>query len=246
MGCINANEFLATVTPALNSGDVEALREVVSDQWKPHDLCGLLRHKELDVRRTAVVTLGVTGDVSVVGCLTRCLHDDDEQVHHFAEDALWSIWFRSGKCAAADQFRAGVTALTEDDYPAAIEAFRAAVDQDPAFAEAYNQLAIAHYLSSEWEASVSACRQVLALMPTHFGAMAGLGHCYAHLGQLRQAIDCYRRALAINPRMSPIADAKARLEHQLAKEEEQTGPSCPMTPPHTKLLDFEFDPTDQA
>ncbi|MEM9420524.1 MAG: tetratricopeptide repeat protein [Planctomycetota bacterium] len=244
MGRVNANEFLHTVTPALNSGDVEALREVVSHHWTAKDLCCLLGHQDPDVRRTAVVTLGVTGDVSIVGCLTRCLHDDDEQVHQFAEDALWSVWFRGGKCAAADQFRAGVTALTDDDYAGAIEAFREAVEEDPAFAEAYNQLAIAHYLSSEWEASVSACRQVLALMPTHFGAMAGLGHCYAHLGQLRQAIDCYRRALAINPRMSPIADAKARLEEQLTKEEGQAGPACPMTPPHTKLLNFEFDPTE--
>jgi len=247
MGRIQADEFLNAVTPALNRGDVEALRDEVNRRWKPADLCCLLGHVDLDTRRTAVVTLGVVGDRGVVGCLSRCLHDDDAQVHQFAEDALWSIWFRTGKCAAAEEFRAGVTALTEDDYPAAVDAFNRALDLDPEFAEAYNQLAIAHYLSSEWDASMSACRQVLALMPTHFGAMAGLGHCYAHRGELPQAIDCYRRALVMNPRMSPIADAKARLEDQLAQEVAESGggegSSAVDPPPSTAFLNFDFDPT---
>ncbi len=246
MGRIQADEFLRAVTPALDRGDVEALRDEVNRRWVPADLCCLLTHADLDTRRTAVVTLGVVGDRGVVGCLTRCLHDDDAQVHQFAEDALWSIWFRSGKCAAAEAFREGVVALTEDDFPAAIAAFNRALDLDPDFAEAYNQLAIAHYLSGEWDASMSACRQVLALMPTHFGAMAGLGHCYAHRGELPQAIDCYRRALVINPRMSPIADAKKRLEAQLAQAESeaqaQGDAPAAVDPFRTALLDL--DQTD--
>jgi tetratricopeptide (TPR) repeat protein len=49
-------------------------------------------------------------------------------------------------------------------------------------------------------------------MPTHFGAIAGMGHCYTQLGQLDQALECYRRALEINPRMSTIARMIDRLE----------------------------------
>lgn len=244
MGRIQADEFLRAVTPALDRGDVEALRDEVNRRWQPADLYCLLGHADLDTRRTAVVTLGVVGDRSVVGSLTRCLHDEDPQVHQFAEDALWSIWFRSGKCAAAEAFREGVVGLTEDDFPAAIAAFNHALDLDPEFAEAYNQLAIAHYLGGEWDASMSACRQALALMPTHFGAMAGLGHCYAHRSELPQAIDCYRRALVINPRMSPIADAKQRLEEQLAQTatEADSQGSAPAAAdsPHTALLDLDL------
>lgn len=238
MGRPHADEFLQAVTPALNRGDVEALRDVVSQCWVPTDLCELLKHADLDVRRTAVVTLGLVGDRGIVGCLTRCLHDPDDQVHQFAEDALWSVWFRGGKCAAAAKFREGAVALTQDEYDRAIDLFREAASIDPEFAEAHNQLAIAHYLANHWACSMSACRAALALMPTHFGAMAGLGHCHAHRGELPQAIDCYRRALAINPRMPAIADAKARLEHQLAENSSAWDDAFNTPPADTVLLDF--------
>ncbi|MEM9753082.1 MAG: tetratricopeptide repeat protein [Planctomycetota bacterium] len=241
-----AEKFMHVVTPALNAGDVEALRDGVSQRWKPSELCGLLQHADLEVRRTAVVTLGIVGDRGVVGCLTRCLHEPDEQVQQFAEDALWSIWFRLGKPASAEKFREGVIALTEDRYEDAVRALDRAIARDPEFAEAYNQLAIAHYLSNQWEASMVACRQALSLMPTHFGAMAGLGHCYAHRGRLRQAIDCYRRALTINPQMSPIADAKARLEKQLAETEADGLPEAADDEPQAVLLDLDFDLNDRS
>jgi tetratricopeptide (TPR) repeat protein len=38
-------------------------------------------------------------------------------------------------------------------------------------------------------------------MPCHFGAWAGMGHGYAQLGKIRCAIDCYEKALEINPHL---------------------------------------------
>lgn len=239
MGRLSADEFLTAVTPALNQGDVETLRDEVDARWTAKELCGLLEHADVDVRRTAVVTLGIVGNRCVVGCLTRCLHDNDEQVHQFAEDALWSIWFRGGKCEAAERFREGSFAVAEDRFDEARHAFEQAIELDPEFAEAHNQLAIVHYLMHDWSASMEACRKALALMPTHFGAMAGLGHGYAHRGELPQAIDCYRRALAINPKTPQIADAKCRLEAQLAKNE--NGDSPPASAKITQVIDFGDD-----
>lgn len=212
-----AEEFLSVVRPALDGGDAEALACAVADRWSARDICCLLGHRDADVRATVVVTLGIVGDRSVVGCLIRCLHDNDVRVNQFAEDALWSIWFRIGNAAAYDTFHQGVMALADDDWDVAISAFEHAVAADPEFAEAYNQLAIAHYLSGDWNASIEACRKTLALMPTHFGAMAGLGHCYAHVGKPQQAIDCYRRALSINPRMAPIREAMRDLQAEQGK-----------------------------
>lgn len=237
---------MSVVTPALGRGDVEVLRDEIDRRWKPADLCGLLSDPDLDVRRTAVVTMGLVGDRGVIGCLTRCLHDADAQVHQFAEDALWSIWFRIGNPAASERFRKGLKFLSDEDFVAAAAEFNQTLDLDPDFAEAYNQLAIAHYLSGEWDASISACRRVLALMPTHFGAMAGLGHGYAHRGELKQAIDCYRRALAINPQMTAITDAKQRLEAELARDPVEGKPFGQADSYDSESFNFEFDPTDRS
>ncbi len=218
MGRPDPDEFLLAVKPALESGDADSLARQVA-RWSPAALSTLLSHADRDVRRTAVVVLGIVGDGSVVGCLTRCLHDPDDRVHQFAEDALWSIWFRAGNDVAAPPFHEALAALAEDRHADAVSCLHEALHHDPDFAEAYNQLAIAEYLQGHWSRSVDACREALARLPTHFGAMAGLGHGYAHVGELRQAVDCYRRALAINPRMHAIATAKSRLERQLARHQ---------------------------
>ena len=212
MSRVTPDEFLETVKPALERGDIQALRDRVLQRWAPRSLCPLLQLPDLNLRRTVVVTLGVIGDREVVGMLTRCLHDPDDQVHQFAEDALWSIWFRGGKPAAAEHFQNGTAALAEEKYARAADEFAIAAHHDPDFAEAYNQLAIAYYLDQKWDACRRACRRALALMPMHFGALAGLGHVHAHEGEVCQAIDAYRRALSINPRMAAIREAKAKLE----------------------------------
>jgi Tfp pilus assembly protein PilF len=47
--------------------------------------------------------------------------------------------------------------------------------------------------------------------------MAGMGHCYAHQGQWRQARHCYRLALAIHPRLEGIQTSLDQIE-QLLRE----------------------------
>lgn len=213
---VDRTEFLATVSKALQAGDAEALARDVAARWTPRQLCRLLGDRSVDVRRTVAITLGLMGDATCVGCLTRALHDADEQVNAMAEHGLWSIWFRLGSPATSRPFAEGIAMLESEAYAAAIERFEMAAEADPTFAEAYNQLGIAQFLLGHWQASVDACGEALDLMPGHFGAMAGMGHGYTQLGKYDEAVDCYRRALAINPRMPGISQAVERLEHKLA------------------------------
>ena len=53
-------------------------------------------------------------------------------------------------------------------------------------------------------------------MPIHFGAWAGMGHCHAHQGKLHQAVECYERALSINPHMTQVRQAIAELKGKLS------------------------------
>jgi Tfp pilus assembly protein PilF len=49
-------------------------------------------------------------------------------------------------------------------------------------------------------------RQVLKREPRHFGALAGLGLIFQDIGDDKQALEVYRRALALYPRMERIPD----------------------------------------
>jgi len=129
-----------------------------------------------------------------------------------AEHALWSIWFRAGDPQATATFRAGVNLMAAESYLPAVRAFTEAAQIDPLFAEALNQRAIAHFFLYQWQESLDCSRKVICLNPTHFGAIAGMGHCFTQLGDLKRALACYRRAIQIHPRMTAVRRMIERLE----------------------------------
>jgi tetratricopeptide (TPR) repeat protein len=199
--------LIELVVPALREGRAEAVAETVLARWQPEQLCPLLEHDEVDVRRVAAITLGLVGDAAVTDCLLKALHDPDLQVNRMAEHGLWSIWFRSCHPRAAEPFRLGVGMVAQDHYERALGYFRRAQEIDGGFAEAFNQCAVAHFFLQEWTESLEDCLETLERVPRHFGALAGMGHCYTQLDELDRAADCYRHALLINPRMPAIRTA---------------------------------------
>jgi len=216
MSRVCCDEFVKVVSPALAGGDADGLCRAVAERWTPPELCPLLGSTRVDVRRAAALTLGLVGGAEVVGCLARSLTDADDQVYREAENALWSIWFRGGAAEAVEHFHAGVQAIAENRYSEALTLLRKATDTDPEFSEAHNQTGIVHYLRGEWACCNDACRRALALTPTHFGALASLGHGYAHLGEYAKAIASYERALLVNPRMQELREACCSLRRRVA------------------------------
>lgn len=212
---IKPQRFLDVVRPHLESGNADSLAEAILEYWHPKQLCSLLSHRDANVRRIAAVTLGFVGDRSCVGCLSRCLHDEDEQVNEMAEHSLWAIWFRSCEPAAVKSFQEGMAFVVAETYEPAIDCFRDALRIDPDFAEAHNQCGIARFLLGHWRDAIEDCKRTLLRQPCHFGAMAGMGHAYAQLEDWPNALDCYRRAIAINPRMPAIVGAVECLDRKL-------------------------------
>ncbi len=206
MNMIDEKSFIEVVRPALALADPTALAKEVRMRWKPCQVGQLLESADLDVRRVAAVTLGLIGTQRQVGALAKALHDADDCVNSMAEHSLWSIWFRLGRPETSQPFQNGLAMIESENYHAAIDCFRQAAALDKDFAEAYNQCAIAHYFLGEYDEAIEDCHQALKLMPCHFGAMAGIGHCYCEKGDCSKALEYYGKALQINPRMDEIRD----------------------------------------
>jgi tetratricopeptide (TPR) repeat protein len=123
---------------------------------------------------------------------------------------------------ANHQLARGAQALERKDYQHALKHFNRALEIDPEFAEAYNQ--------RRWRRTCSSATRIRSRtadgrsqrMPSHFGALAGMGHCYAHLGQFREAIDSYRQALAIHPHMDACAKRSRNLRPSYATKRTAT------------------------
>ena len=212
---INPEEFISTLEPSLSEGRVEEALRHVRARWTAPQIVSLLQDNSADVRKIAALALSLVGDRDTIRPLAIALHDPDAMVAQVAEHALWSVWFRLGNPHASCLVKCGNNHLHHNNYVCALEKFSQAILEDPHFAEAYNQRAIANYLCERFDDAIADSRAALALIPQHFGAMSGMGHCYSHLGDWRQARHCYRLALAIHPRLEGIQTSLDQIEQIL-------------------------------
>jgi tetratricopeptide (TPR) repeat protein len=212
---INPEEFISTLEPSLSQGRIEEAIEHVRARWTAGQIVTLLRDDSADVRKVAALALSLVGDAGAIRPLALALHDKDAMVSQVAEHALWSIWFRMGNTRSVRLVKCGNNHLHHGNYVSALEKFSQAIHEDGQFAEAYNQRAIAHYLCERFDDSIADCKSALALIPQHFGAMAGMGHSFAHIGNWREARHCYRLSLAIHPRLEGIETSLSHIDQLL-------------------------------
>jgi tetratricopeptide (TPR) repeat protein len=204
---IEPSQFVAAVQPLLERQDVAGLLQLVRTRWSKEQLKSILECDDLDARKVACLALALAGEKCSIPCVAKQLQHPDPVVNQMAEHALWSIWFRCGNPEANQELCRGTRALGRRDLECAMKHFTRATELDPTFAEAYNQRAIAKYLAERYEESIADCREAVERMPCHFGAWAGMGHCEAHQGRLAEALECYEKAVAINPHLDGIREA---------------------------------------
>ncbi len=212
---IDPDAFIESVGPLLERKDLTGLLALLKTRWTYEELRALLHSdRHLDSKKVALLALGLVGGKCCVPELAVELRHPDRMVNEMAEHALWSVWFRCGTPQANHELARGAQAIERRDFPHAIKHFDRAISQSPDFAEAYNQRGLALYLMEEFEPSIDDCRKAFELMPCHFGALAGMGHCFAHLGKAEQAIECYQNALEVNPHLDCVRQAIEELKRE--------------------------------
>jgi hypothetical protein len=212
VSAIDPQQFIRAVQPLLERRDVSGLHTLLKSRWSCDRLRTLLHSEHLDAKKVGLLCLSMIGTECSVSDIAVELKHPDKMVNEMAEHALWSVWFRMGTPPANHELMRGAQALEGKDMPHAITHFDRAIAHCPTFAEPYNQRAIARYLLEEYEPSIADCARAFELMPCHFGALAGMGHCYAHLGKPREAVEAYERALAVNPHLDCVRQTVAELK----------------------------------
>ena len=211
---IDPEQFIRAVQPLLERRDVCGLHTLLKSRWSCDDLRTLLHSEHLDAKKVGLLCLAMVGTACSVADVAVELKHPDKIVNEMAEHALWSVWFRCGTPPANHELMRGAQALERKDIPHAIRHFDRAIEQCPTFAEPFNQRATARYLQEEYEPSIADCQRAIELMPCHFGALAGMGHCYAHLGKPREAIAAYERALEANPHLDCVRQTVQELKNR--------------------------------
>jgi tetratricopeptide (TPR) repeat protein len=198
-------------------GQLEQLKQVLSEKYPQETLINLLNHEMALTRRAAVYALGFIGDMDAVPPLAESLKHPDSGTRFNAEQALWEVWFRSGDAAVDAKLQEGMNEIKKERYEAAIEILTGVIVNAPNFAEGYNQRAIAHFFLEAWRKSIEDCDKTIELNPYHFGAYAGMGHSYLKLSDLQEALNAYQKALEINPNLFGIAQTLLQIQEALRR-----------------------------
>ena len=135
----------------------------------------------------------------------------DEASAKAIEQRIWAKWMVSGSDTCNLLMTRVKAAADEKDYDLAINLLNAIIEIQPDYVEAWNERATVYYMMNDFGHSLADIREVLALEPRHFGALSGLGLILQEIGDDKDALKAYRKALAIDPHLEHIPDVVKEL-----------------------------------
>jgi tetratricopeptide (TPR) repeat protein len=122
------------------------------------------------------------------------------------EDRIWALWMASGSDTANLLMSRVRSAVEAEDVALALRLLDAIIEVRPQYAEAWHRRATLFAMKKDYAAALADLRQVLRREPRHFGALVQLGTVMQDMGDEKNALDAYRKALAIHPRLKGVAE----------------------------------------
>ena len=131
------------------------------------------------------------------------------------EERIWALWTAS-RSDTITLLMSRVQAATEaKDIDLAITLLDVVIKIKPKYVEAWNRRATIYYMKKDYGHALADIREVLRREPRHFGALSGLGLIMQDIGDDKQALEVYRRALAVYPRLQRIPDVVKTLQEKI-------------------------------
>jgi tetratricopeptide (TPR) repeat protein len=141
----------------------------------------------------------------------RALLDDDRTVRTIAENTIRTIWSRAGNKAERRALGVIVRLNAAQLHKEAVLRATRLIQRAPWFAEAWYQRAMAHFAMGRLVESIRDCHQALEINPYHFVAATTMGQGYLELRNPVSALECFRRALRLNPDLEGVRVQVVRL-----------------------------------
>jgi tetratricopeptide (TPR) repeat protein len=130
----------------------------------------------------------------------------DEASARHVEARIWALWMQTPSDTAALLMSRAKQAMDAQKADVALKLLDSVIKLRPDYTEAWNRRATLYYLKNDYVHSIQDIQQVLIREPRHFGALAGLGMIMQDLGDDKRALEAFRKALAVNPRLEKVPD----------------------------------------
>jgi len=131
------------------------------------------------------------------------------------EERIWTVWSASRSDTANLLMTRVKTAVESKDLDLAVKLLDSIVKIKPDYVEGWNRRATIFYMRKDYGRALNDIREVLKREPRHFGALAGFGLILQDIGDDKQALEVYRRALSVYPRMERIPDLVKTLQEKV-------------------------------
>ena len=136
----------------------------------------------------------------------------DEVTAKAVEERIWALWTATRSDTTSLLMSRVQTATEQHDFDLAIKLLDGVIRIKPNYVEAWNRRATIYYMKKDYGHALADIREVLRREPRHFGALSGLGLIMQDIGDDKQALEVYRRALAIYPRLQRIPELVKELQ----------------------------------
>ena len=131
------------------------------------------------------------------------------------EGRIWALWTATRSDTTSLLMSRAQTAIEANDLDLAVKLLDAVIKIKPKYIEAWNRRATIYYTKKDYGRALADIREVLRREPRHFGALSGLGLIMQEVGDDKQALEVYRRTLAIYPRLPRIPDIVKTLQEKV-------------------------------
>jgi tetratricopeptide (TPR) repeat protein len=131
------------------------------------------------------------------------------------EQRIWAVWALSRSDTTNLLMTRVRTAFEKRDVDLALKLLDGIVKIKPDYVEAWNRRATIYFTKKDYGRALADLREVIKREPRHFGALSGLGLILQDLGEDKQALDVYRRVLAIYPRMERVPEIVRKLQDKV-------------------------------
>ncbi len=139
----------------------------------------------------------------------------DEASAKAVEDRIWAVWTGAGNETTNLLMSRAKKAADDKDYDLAIRMLSSIIEIKPDFTEAWNRRATVYFLKKDYANSMADIGKVLAREPRHFGALSGLGLIMQDVGDDKHALEAYRKALEIYPRLKGMEEKIKTLKEKV-------------------------------
>jgi tetratricopeptide (TPR) repeat protein len=202
----------------LDHQDLSRFATGVAESYRSGTLERLTQHAGREVRRAAVLALGELGDYEANHALGCALLDTDRTVRTLAENAIRNLWPRAGNEAERQELHLISRLNAAQLHQEAADRATRLIERAPWFAEVWHQRAVAHFALGRLVESIRDCHQALEINPYHFVAATSMGQAYLQLHNPVSALECFRRALRLNPDLERVRVQVARLTRMVEND----------------------------